>query len=278
MNFGCGTVATLVPRGRWDALTGLVTSDPKPWGPAVGFDLGGGQLRNQTVVDRAAKRRRRRRSLSSQDVSDRHASPQGKHSAEDHGTASGEDEVVRAAVALIPGVDEGSINVVTARRDGTSQSPSSELPARVDPSSPSSVKDRAWTPSSKSSPSECPTCVRRNAGPTSPVTDRGRSCEQVAGWVHVFGLRMVAALFCTYLGRMGFSPYGSRCCLTFAMGVYGAAGRQFQQRGRRVTVAARGRYGLGRRSPEHLVGSRRTGWWTPRRRRRRAGSCPSRRS
>ena len=103
--------------------------------------------------------------MSSQDVSDRHASPQGKHSAEDHGTASGEDEVVRAAVALIPGVDEGSINVVTARRDGTSQSPSSELPARVDPSSPSSVKDRAWTPSSKSSPSECPTCVRRNAGP-----------------------------------------------------------------------------------------------------------------
>jgi hypothetical protein len=45
----------------------------------------------------------------------------------------------------------------------------------------------------------------------------------------------------------------------------------------RVTVGARGRSGLGRRSPGHVVGFRRRGWWTPRRRRRRAGSCPSRR-
>jgi hypothetical protein len=48
------------------------------------------------VVDRAAKRRRRRRrrrrSLTSQDVSDRHTGPQGEHSAEDHGTASGPDD------------------------------------------------------------------------------------------------------------------------------------------------------------------------------------------
>jgi transcriptional regulator with GAF, ATPase, and Fis domain len=42
------------------------------------------------------------------------------------------DEVVRAAVQLVPGTDEGSISVVTGRRDITSQSPSSELPAQVD--------------------------------------------------------------------------------------------------------------------------------------------------
>lgn len=41
-------------------------------------------------------------------------------------------EVVRGAIALIPGADEGSISVVVARRDVTSQSPSSDLPARVD--------------------------------------------------------------------------------------------------------------------------------------------------
>ena len=42
------------------------------------------------------------------------------------------DEVVRGAIALIPGADEGSISVVVGRRDVTSQSPSSDLPARVD--------------------------------------------------------------------------------------------------------------------------------------------------
>lgn len=42
------------------------------------------------------------------------------------------DEVVRAAVALIPGAEEGSISVVTGRRDVTSQHPSGELPAQVD--------------------------------------------------------------------------------------------------------------------------------------------------
>ena len=42
------------------------------------------------------------------------------------------DEVVLAAVGLIPGVDEASISVVTGRRDVTSQSPSSDLPRRVD--------------------------------------------------------------------------------------------------------------------------------------------------
>ena len=82
-----------------------------------------------------------------------------------------------AAVALIPGVDERSISVVTARRDVTYQSQSSEPPAPGTLCRPSLVKARALTPCSKSSPSECPTCVRRNAGPTSPVTDRGRSCE-----------------------------------------------------------------------------------------------------
>jgi transcriptional regulator with GAF, ATPase, and Fis domain len=42
------------------------------------------------------------------------------------------DEVVSAAVALIPGADEGSISVVVARRDVTSQSPSGDLPMKVD--------------------------------------------------------------------------------------------------------------------------------------------------
>jgi hypothetical protein len=42
------------------------------------------------------------------------------------------DEVVAAAVALIPGTDEGSISVITGRRYMTSQSPSGELPQRID--------------------------------------------------------------------------------------------------------------------------------------------------
>jgi transcriptional regulator with GAF, ATPase, and Fis domain len=48
------------------------------------------------------------------------------------GTDQTLDEVVRGAIALIPGADEGSISVVVGRRDVTSQSPSSDLPARVD--------------------------------------------------------------------------------------------------------------------------------------------------
>ncbi|GAB2586114.1 hypothetical protein GCM10009593_26450 [Microlunatus antarcticus] len=42
------------------------------------------------------------------------------------------DDLVAAAVAQIPGVDEGSISIVLARKDVTSQSPSSDLPRRVD--------------------------------------------------------------------------------------------------------------------------------------------------
>lgn len=42
------------------------------------------------------------------------------------------DEIVKAAVALIPGVDEASISVTTGRRDVSSQHPSGELPAKVD--------------------------------------------------------------------------------------------------------------------------------------------------
>jgi GAF domain-containing protein len=85
-----------------------------------------------------------------------HASPQGEPSAEDQGTTKAQDElaqrlselarslqaesdpervldeVVAAAVALIPGVDEGSISVVTGRRNVTSQNASGELPRRVD--------------------------------------------------------------------------------------------------------------------------------------------------
>lgn len=41
-------------------------------------------------------------------------------------------DLVAAAVAHVPGADEGSISMVTARRDVISQSPTSELPKRVD--------------------------------------------------------------------------------------------------------------------------------------------------
>jgi putative methionine-R-sulfoxide reductase with GAF domain len=41
-------------------------------------------------------------------------------------------DLVAAAVAQIPGVDEGSISVVQARREVVSQSPSGDLPQRVD--------------------------------------------------------------------------------------------------------------------------------------------------
>ena len=42
------------------------------------------------------------------------------------------DDLVRAAVAIIPGAEEASISVVTGRTQVTSQHPTSELPARVD--------------------------------------------------------------------------------------------------------------------------------------------------
>lgn len=42
------------------------------------------------------------------------------------------EEVVRSAVRLIPGVDEGSISVVMQRRMVTSRHPSSDLPERID--------------------------------------------------------------------------------------------------------------------------------------------------
>jgi GAF domain-containing protein len=42
------------------------------------------------------------------------------------------DELVASAVAQIPGVDEGSISVVLARKEVSCQSPSSDLPRRVD--------------------------------------------------------------------------------------------------------------------------------------------------
>jgi hypothetical protein len=42
------------------------------------------------------------------------------------------DDLVAAAVAQIPGADEGSISIVLARKDVSSQSPSGDLPRRVD--------------------------------------------------------------------------------------------------------------------------------------------------
>jgi hypothetical protein len=59
----------------------------------VGFDLGGGQLRHQTVVDRAAKRGGR--DIDQSECERPHPSPQG-----DHGTASDEDELARQLSAL----------------------------------------------------------------------------------------------------------------------------------------------------------------------------------
>lgn len=49
-----------------------------------------------------------------------------------HDTDALLDEVVRAAVRLIPGVDEASISVVTDRRAVSSRLPTGDLPVRVD--------------------------------------------------------------------------------------------------------------------------------------------------
>ena len=81
---------------------------------------------------------------------------QGEPSAQDTGSTNGQDElamrlsdlardlqrqedphdtllgVVRAAVELIPGVEEGSISVVLGRREIRSEVPSGELPRAVD--------------------------------------------------------------------------------------------------------------------------------------------------
>lgn len=92
--------------------------------------------------------------MTSPDVDDAHGSGQGQPSAESQGTAAEDlgqqlselarhlqseddvdailDEVVRTAVELIPGVEEGSISVVTGRTSVTSQSASSDLPREVD--------------------------------------------------------------------------------------------------------------------------------------------------
>lgn len=87
---------------------------------------------------------------------EQHESARGEPSTEDHGTAKAEDElaqqlsrfarsleaeddpdkmldeVVAAAVRLVPGADEGSISVVVGRKSTESQHPSGELPRRVD--------------------------------------------------------------------------------------------------------------------------------------------------
>src|SRR5215204_1060425 len=41
-------------------------------------------------------------------------------------------EIIAAAVAIVPGVDEGSISVVTGRRNIGSQAPTGDLPMQVD--------------------------------------------------------------------------------------------------------------------------------------------------
>lgn len=99
---------------------------------------------------------RRRRRKGSCSMADTTGGEQGKPSTADTGTTQGEDvlaaqlsklareleqeddpdallaEVVAAAVELIPGVDEGSISVVTDRRHVNSQAPSSSLASDVD--------------------------------------------------------------------------------------------------------------------------------------------------
>src|SRR3954464_14833695 len=41
-------------------------------------------------------------------------------------------EIIAAAVAMVPGVDEGSVSVVTGRRNIGSPAPTGDLPAQVD--------------------------------------------------------------------------------------------------------------------------------------------------
>jgi transcriptional regulator with GAF, ATPase, and Fis domain len=86
----------------------------------------------------------------------RHQGGRGEPSAQDTGTTAGRDDlaerlgdvartlqqqdnptdtlstVVRAALDLVPGAEEGSISVVIGRKDVTSQVPSGELPEQVD--------------------------------------------------------------------------------------------------------------------------------------------------
>lgn len=87
---------------------------------------------------------------------ERHASERGKPSADDTGSTQGADELavllsdlarsleqedetdamlvsmVQGAIALVPGVEAGSISVVTDRRHVSSHAASGDLPARVD--------------------------------------------------------------------------------------------------------------------------------------------------
>lgn len=89
-------------------------------------------------------------------MSDRETQLRGEPSAHDTGDSAGDDElaallsafartvqqqgdpratleeIVRAAVALVPGCDEGSISVVLGRRDVTSEAASGDLPRIVD--------------------------------------------------------------------------------------------------------------------------------------------------
>jgi transcriptional regulator with GAF, ATPase, and Fis domain len=92
---------------------------------------------------------------SSTSVNGNHGSGRGQPSAMDEGTAAGQDlgqqlsvlaralqaeddvdqilhEIVQTAIHLVPGVEEGSISVVTGRTSVNSQSASGELPEQVD--------------------------------------------------------------------------------------------------------------------------------------------------
>ena len=82
------------------------------------------------------------------------------------------DEVVRAAVALIPGVDEGSISVVTVAQTSPRRARRAICRGELMRSRQSWGKVRAWTPSSSTRPFRCPTWRTNSGGHGSPQRRR----------------------------------------------------------------------------------------------------------
>jgi hypothetical protein len=88
-------------------------------------------------------------------------------------------EIVAAAVAMVPGADEGSISVVTARSGVGSQAPTSDLPAQVDALQEVTGQGPVWTPPSSNRPSGSLTWQVRTVGRSSlgkPAKPGRRAC------------------------------------------------------------------------------------------------------
>jgi hypothetical protein len=90
-------------------------------------------------------------------------------------------EIVAGAVAVVPGADEGSISVVTARSGVGSQAPTSDLPAQVDALQEVTGQGpgRVWTRPSSNRPSASLTWRVRTVGrssPGKPVKPGRRAC------------------------------------------------------------------------------------------------------